>query len=241
MTPRWVSVPAASQPFDRVFVINLERRPDRLDAFWGHGPEEWPWRMPILHKAVDGDTVKSPGWFKGPSGAWGCLMSHVAIWEMQIEEGWDSVLVLEDDAEFCRDAVKRMRDTLDCVPDDWDQIYFGGQHWQEQETPPEVAARNRLVRCQNVNRTHAYAIRLPFAKTARDAVLNPLWPADANQHHVDYRLGDMHAQYNIYAPWRFCIGQSRGESDVRSRNGRSARVTAHMWNHFPIAEPAEVV
>ena len=244
LPPQWAPVSTDDgQPFDRVFVVNLARRPDRLDGFWGRGPAEWPWEMPIVHAAVDGDTVESPDSFKGPPGAWGCLQSHVAIWEMQITAGWDSVLVLEDDAIFCRDAVERMRDTLDCVPNDWDQIYFGGQHWQANKMPPEVVIQDRLIRCRNVNRTHAYAIRLPFTHAAREVVLSPFTARDVNLHHIDYRLGDMHAsgQYNIYAPWRFCIGQSRGSSDVRhGRAGRSAHVSEHMWNKFPIVEPAGV-
>lgn len=241
---QWIPVDTGCvQPFERVFVISLARRPDRLEDFWAQGPGEWPWLMPEVFEAVNGNAIEVPGWFRAPPGAWGCLQSHVAIWDMQIKAGWDSVLVLEDDALFCNDAVGRMRNTLDCVPADWDQIYFGGQHWQTSDHPPETEIQDGIVRCRNVNRTHAYAIRLPFAKIARTVVTTPTAEPNGTLHHIDYRLGNLHETgvYNIYAPWRFCIGQRRGESDVAfGRAGRQAHKTEHFWNCFPIVDPVGV-
>lgn len=240
----WIPVETGCvQPFDRVFVVSLARRPDRLDDFWSRGPGEWPWKVPALFEAVDGEATTPPKWFKPSAGAWGCLQSHVAIWEMQIKAGWDSVLVLEDDADFCLNAVERMQDTLDCVPDDWDQIYFGGQHLDTDVLPPETVVQDRLVRGRYINRTHAYAIRLPFAEIARDAISQSMWSSEGKFYHVDYRLGELHAtgNHNIYAPWRFCVGQGKGTSDVRTgRGNRPAHVGAHFWNQFPIVDPVGV-
>lgn len=243
----WIPVETGCvQPFDRVFVVSLACRPDRLEDFWAQGPGDWPWRMPEVYEAVDGKVVEVPEWFKAPPGAWGCLQSHVAIWDMQIKAGWDSVLVLEDDALFCNDAVARMRDTLDCVPADWDQIYFGGQHLRTgkpDELCPETVIQDRLIRCRYVNRTHAYAIRLPFAGIARAAVTTPSSSRNRDEHHIDYRLGDLHAtgEHNIYAPWRFCVGQRPGESDVAiGRGGRQAHKRGHFWNAFRIIDPVGV-
>ena len=193
--------------------------------------------------AVDGNDCDLPMWFKASAGAWGCLQSHLSVWRWQVKWGLDAIMVCEDDAVFCRDIVRRIQGVMACVPNDWEQIYFGGQHLNTNDLPPETVIQDRLIRCRYVNRTHCYMIRLPFAQAALDAVDRPFETADPRLHHVDYQLGEMHAsgEYNIYAPWRFCVAQASGESDVRmNRRGRPQHVREHWWNQFPIEEPAGV-
>jgi len=224
--------------FDRIFVINLNRRQDRWEQFRRMLPSNWPFSDPERWTAVDGTAVNIPSWYRCTRGSWGCLQSHLGIWREQIKKKWQSVLVLEDDVVFTRDAVAVMLRTMEMVSDDWDQIYFGGQHLDTNEHPPEVVVQDSLIRCRYVNRTHAYAIRLPFARVAKKAISGPSKRPPIKQQ-VDYRLGELHMQerYHIYAPWRFCCGQARGYSDVcYSRPGslRGKHVVEQFWNRFPI-------
>jgi hypothetical protein len=221
--------------FDRTFVVNLDRRPDRWEAFQQRFPADWPFAPPERWPAVDGKTCEVPGWFGAGPGAWGCLRTHVAIWWAQVEHEWDSVLVLEDDAVFCRDVVDIMRRTIEVLPDDWEQLYFGGQHLDTNERAPEVVIQDKLIRCRYTNRTHAYAIRQGFACEAIDVVDCPNERHPPAQH-VDYLLGDLQDEHRVYAPWRFCIGQVRGKSDVR--HGKYVR--EHWWNQFPIVPAREL-
>lgn len=227
--------------FDHSVVINLDKRPKRIAAFWRGFPSDWPFAKPERWPAVDGENRKPPSWFRAPRGAWGCYQSHLAIWRLQVEVEWDSMLIFEDDAVFARRLAPMMRDTLECLPDDWDQVYFGGQHLNTNDLPPEAVVQDKLIRGRYVNRTHAYAIRLPFARAALEAIDCPAKTSEVRLHHVDYRLCEMHAtgDYNIYAPWRFYIGQSSGQSDIRSnRRGLGRHAREHFWNQFPIAELA---
>jgi len=229
--------------FDRVVVINLDRRPERMASFWRTFPADWPFVRPERWAAIDGSQCGCPSWYKAPPGAWGCHQSHIAVWRWQVVSGYDSVLVLEDDAVFCNNAVERMQDAIACTPDDWDQIYFGGQHLNTNDLPPEVVVQDRLCRGRYINRTHAYAIRLPFARAALDAIDCPSASEHHRLHHIDYRLGEMHAsgEFNTYAPWRFCVGQASGESDIMfNRRHRPRHVREHWWNQFPIVEPVGV-
>ena len=226
--------------FDRTFVINLDRRPDRWREFQRRFPAGWPFAHPELFSAVDGSVGPIPSYFRGGPGAWGCLQSHLRIWEQQVSEGLGSVLVLEDDAVFCRDAIQIMQETMSIVPADWHQVYFGGQHMLTSERPPEVVVQGKLIRCRAVNRTHAYAISREFAAEALAHIANSAWPYNERFHHIDYRLEELHDSHRVYAPWRFCIGQARGASDVRNHGNRPARCMEHFWNQFPIIEPAGV-
>lgn len=221
---------------DAVVCINLERRPQRWEQFQQRCPTDWPWPQPQRWVAVDGVSACVPKWFHGGPGAWGCLQSHLAVWRWQIDQHIESVLVLEDDAVFCCNAMDVMRETMECVPSDWCQIYFGGQHLNTDTMPPETIIHNKLIRCRYTNRTHAYLIRLHFAETAAEFIGRPN-DRDGRVQHVDYLLGDLHDSHNVYAPWRFCVGQARGHSDVRSHRRKPAPIVEHWWNQFPIVDP----
>lgn len=222
--------------FDAVLCINLDRRPERWERFRSALPADWPYARPQRWSAVDGKQCVVPSWFHGGPGAWGCLQSHLAVWQWQLEMDLESVLVLEDDAVFCHNAVAVMRETMELVPPDWCQIYFGGQHLNTDTMPPETILHNKLIRCRYTNRTHAYAIRASFAEEAIEVISEPN-DRDPRVQHVDYLLGDLHDSHCVYAPWRFCVGQASGASDVSSVRHKPVRTPEHWWNQFPITDP----
>lgn len=226
--------------FARTFVINLDRRPDRWEQFQQRFPVDWPFVQPERFAAIDGEQCVVPEYFNGSIGAWGCYQTHLQLWQMQIRDELGCVLILEDDAVFSRDAVAVIQETLRLVPDDWEQIYFGGQYRNTNEMAPEVVVQDKLVRCRAVNRTHAYAIRLPFAQVCYEHMTNRQWPKHSRFHHVDYRLEELHDSHRVYAPWRFCVGQARGTSDVKRIGNRPAHAIEHWWNQYPIVELAGV-
>lgn len=214
--------------FDRVVCLNLDRRPDRWQRFMAELPADWPFVPVERVAAVDGKACEIPEWYganllrlnhpprdwlRKRAGAWGCLQSHLAVWR----ESWhtcERLLVLEDDAVFLPGFVRDVQTFLSLVPDDWDQLYFGGEHLK----PPEEFAPG-VFRGVNVNRTHAYAIRRPMM-LAMAAHFSEPWAAHREQDwHVDHQLGRMHETgcWNVYAPTRWFVGQAGGCSDVQGR------------------------
>ena len=85
--------------FDRIYIVNLDSRPDRL--------REISAELARVGLSPDGDQVRrfsavrpeaADGW---PSiGAKGCFMSQLRILREAEADGLDSVLILEDDADF---------------------------------------------------------------------------------------------------------------------------------------------
>lgn len=191
--------------FDRVIVINLARRADRLSSFRARMQEiEWPFLPPTVHRAIDGQAVPTPvGWTMG-GGTWGCLQSHRQILEQAIMDGIKTLLVLEDDAVMRSDFVARSAEFLAAVPCDWDQLMLGGQH-----ISPPKQLKPGLVQCTNCQRTHAYAIR---GKMLRD--LYSVWSSSSTVTHCDHVMGPFQRGYHVYAPDPFLFGQSRTVSDI---------------------------
>jgi len=197
-----------SVAFDRVVVINLARRPERMERFW-ENLRDWPFKKPERFEAVDGTVTLPPqGWGKG-AGAWGCLLSHRAVLDGAIKDRLNSLLVLEDDAfpvpGFARSAAQFLRR----VPGDWDCLMFGADHL----LPPTPVDAN-VVRCTAANRSHAYAVRGPFMK-----VLGEFWSKTTNDH-CDVVLSSLMRHFKAYAPDPLLIGQDAGHSDISGRGER---------------------
>jgi glycosyl transferase family 25 len=55
----------------------------------------------------------------------GCRKSHQAIIGMAKENGWERVLIFEDDVIFINDTVKVFDEATKQLPAEWDMLYLG--------------------------------------------------------------------------------------------------------------------
>lgn len=198
--------------FDRVVVISLARRPDRLAEFLERAAAAWPGQEIRVEVAVDGREHAPPSWWKTTPGACGCYLSHKKAVALALLEGVERLLIFEDDATFVPDFPARLAALP--VPGDADWLYLGGQHLRRFEPVAEG-----LVRGVNVNRTHAYALlgRRALAAVRAHLEADPkLWTA---RHHVDHHYGLLHQAraLNVYAASPWLCGQAAGLSDVDGR------------------------
>ncbi len=210
----------------RALCINLDRRPERWEAFKRNCPIGGVRRFP----AINGRAVRPPAWWRQGGGAWGCMLSHIRILEQALTDGLDrrgeALLVLEDDALFPPDFAERVARFILALPDDWEQAYLGGQHRGLRVRQPQ-RVNDEVVRPFMVNRTQAYAVRGPFIRVLYQHLCD--WPAHARspRHHVDHRMELLHAsgKHKVYAPATWIVGQAGGPSDI------SGRVTQdRFWN-----------
>jgi glycosyl transferase family 25 len=186
--------------FDRCVCINLDRRPERWEAFCERLPRPWPFAIPERFTAVDGQRCPVPSeWRSGP-GAYGCLISHLTLWQEASLDG-ATLLVFEDDALFVPDFCARAEAFLQAVPADWEMIYFGGMAIKP------VEHRGKYVRCGGVKKTHAYVIRPNVAGLLERRLRN-------SNTHVDVSLSLLHDHLRVYAPLQWLCGQAPGVSDV---------------------------
>lgn len=194
--------------FERVVVINLDRRRDRLGAMrakLADVPDLAHWERV---RAVHGDTVGVPSYYTAGGGAWGCLRSHCRVLEDALLDGVETLLVLEDDARFCPNFSTRLREFMAKVPPDWDGLMLGGQN---HGPPPEKTGTPGVLRSANTQRTHAYAVR---GGEPMKALLR-LWTTAKG--HIDHILGRWQGRFDVYEPEEFLVGQDEGQSDIFGR------------------------
>lgn len=137
--------------FSKSYCINLSHRQDKweecVDQFAKHG------LVVERFEGVNGDDVQYDGAMK--KGVVGCFMSHRNILEKAQREGLESTLIFEDDVEFDPELNKKFNDWYKEVPEDWDMLYFGGNH----NVGYITKCNDHLMRATNTQTTHAYAIR----------------------------------------------------------------------------------
>lgn len=192
-----------NDPFDRIVVLNLARRPERLEQF-RKALDNWPFKWPERFEATDGNDVPIPiTWRHGP-GAWGCLLSHRRILRDAVADGMTSILVLEDDARPAANFAAKVAAFLHNVPHDWDGLMLGAKHVR----PPQPVWTG-VVRCTGANLTHAYAVRDRMMTE-----LDQFWRKTAYDH-CDTVLASMMTRFHVYAPDPLLFTQAPGPSDIK--------------------------
>jgi GR25 family glycosyltransferase involved in LPS biosynthesis len=99
--------------FDKVIVINLDRRTDRMDKL---APQLE--KLDIQYKrfsAVDGKKLDIDPIVAG-------LQSHLQVMK---QIAGQRVLILEDDAQFVENFNEKFEKVMQTLPEDWDIFYLG--------------------------------------------------------------------------------------------------------------------
>ena len=209
--------------FDRVYVINCAHRPDRLEETKRHLEETGMANNDWVHyyPAIIGDWTTCPADWGSGRGAWGCLRSHQRILEdvLHTRDGrhtltLNNVLVLEDDVIFKEDALEKLNEFMEDVPDDWGQIYLGGQHRRDkaQTRSPNVVIGG------SVNRTHAYAVNQSTFQELYRHISYATDYRDTNKH-IDHQLELAHRRkdWPVYCPKDWIVGQRAGSSNINGK------------------------
>ncbi len=219
----------------RCFLINLDRREDRLREWLEQLPQPWPFPAPERFAAIDGRRLATPPQWKAGQGAWGCYRSHLLILEKCLSEGIDSYVVFEDDAGFIEGFAERVQAYISELPADWGLAYLGGQHLYAAKHPPQKIAEH-VYRPYNVNRTHAFMVR---GRGAMKAIYRHLtWNNWHRKHHIDHHLGRfVQRRYQavvqgkqvsqesiaVYVPDRWLAGQLPTKSNICGRKWKETR------------------
>lgn len=254
---------------DGVLVVNLDTRPDRWQDVQartaGFIPADKLHRLPAaLGASLPG--FGAPPWFRGRkrdrtwAGRAGCALSHRMAIAHAREQGWHTVLILEDDIEL-EPALVEVLATLPAASrsSDWDVCYLG---FTDPVAPYHTLAAlpggRSLCAVYGCSTTHAYLLR----ESCYDLLLQKL-PASENiwSWISCHRAIDRWYYRNLSRYFKVCavspaiINQQGGFSDITQREHEKIHTThvpearhgalayrlwrSLRWLQYRLAEPRD--
>ncbi len=132
-------------------------------------------------------------------------------------DGVETLCLLEDDVVFHPKAGEMLERLLRELPEDWDQVYLGGQHLKE---PDVIPGKSFVWRARNINRTHAFILRRKVFGRFLQHVLHAPDYLENKGFHIDHQLGTAHERrtWNTYVPAWWLCGQEAGASNISGRD-----------------------
>ena len=167
--------------FDEIFMVNLERRPDRYERMKYNFDQ-----LGIDHKwvpAMDGRKIteellaetgiKMLPEFSEPYhgraltyGEIGCFLSHYRLWQQIVDEELDLVLIFEDDIKFEPYFISKLeylKSELFDLEGSWDLVFLGRKILHNSEEP-WLEGSEQLVKVDYTYWTLSYLLTLRGAK-----------------------------------------------------------------------------
>jgi GR25 family glycosyltransferase involved in LPS biosynthesis len=133
---------------DQVYVINLDRRKDRLEKViaemekYGIKFQRYP--------AVDGSLLQDE---KTDRFNIGCTLSHKNVIQDALNKGYEKICVFEDDVQLNVRFNKEFYPAFQELPENWDLFYLGANN-----LIPPTPVTKRIHRIYNSLTLHAYLV-----------------------------------------------------------------------------------
>ncbi|KNH07010.1 glycosyltransferase family-like protein [Perkinsela sp. CCAP 1560/4] len=203
------SLCVANYPFDAVYYINLQSRPDRrrhmeklLDEF------SFVRRVPLVERieGISGEKIDvkelhrtqqitdqaMQRYYKIPlsekfygmdltDGALGCALSHRCVWQKIIARDHKCTLILEDDVELSPEFPWQINSRMSTAPNDWDLLYLGGVDLLSSGKPPRPIVAPGWRRAYAGQRElTAYVLNKQGAQICLDLTMCLNWQIDTH-------------------------------------------------------------
>jgi glycosyl transferase family 25 len=180
--------------FDRVALINLDRRTDRLGRFVSQAISlgiEF-----VRYSAVDAEAC-------GITGQRACAASHRQVIADALADGVERLFIFEDDAGFDAEFNAKFDHISKVVPDDWQMLYLGSWPYSIIDVGIEG-----LKRTQGNILTHAYGAKREIFERLIECSLD-------TRHPIDAAYGLLHREVVTYMASPSFVTQTPDFSDIR--------------------------
>jgi len=193
--------------FDKTFCINLDRRFDRweecLIEFKKYGIEDV-----VRWSAIDGNNINKLGSCEKSSQT-ALILTNIDIIEDSIKNNLKNVLIMEDDIKFS-DEVYNISEYFKYLPEDWDMVYFGGNHNSHMGVNPPLIINEKVCKLHNTFTTHCVGINGKSFNT----IINKLKEFN---NPLDVIYTDLQRSLNVYCFYPLIATQRVSYSDIEGR------------------------
>lgn len=195
--------------FDKTFCVNLKHREDRLELFNNeivkYGLGEY-----TIYEAVLGSSIRSEINSNLMDGEIGIIKTNSNIFEYSKNNNFKTILIMEDDCYFTDDVLK-INELMKFVPDDWDMLYFGGNHNTHMSVEPPLKINDHIVKLHNTYSAHMIAIKSNLFDVIQPLLLN-------YDKQIDVIYSELQKKYNVYSFYPGVAKQRSGYSDIQNQN-----------------------
>jgi len=200
--------------FDKVYLINLKRRPERLKDFQNEVIKHNLGNFELL-EAVDGNSIKTPRSNKLKLSEQGLIESNLEIIKKSKEQNLSNVLVLEDDC-FFTDEVNNLEEYFQKLPENWDMLYMGGNHNTHMNIQPPQIINDKVCKLHHTFSTHFVAIKNTIFDELEFLLSITTEP-------LDVMYTNLQKNKNVYSFYPAIAKQRVGYSDIQNN------VTDYNW------------
>ena len=207
---------------DKVYVINLEKEKERLNAFDTQMSKNRikyeRFNAVVGSKVLNDERLTDYCNMFCTDGMKGCAISHRTIWEDIVKKGYQNVLICEDDAMISDSFDRDFQNSYYHIPKDYDVLYLGCLFGCKDESflnkvitkvngfdPKEI--NEKVVEVKVIVGTHSYIVSLEGAKKL---IANPI------SFHIDTQMMYWIKLYNYksYALNPILVDSSQDESNL---------------------------
>ncbi len=125
--------------FDKILVVSVPRFADRhervretlqgvsFDFFWGADKQQLNLEEVKRNGIYDEEKTKALNRHERPLnlGEVACSLSHRYVYEAMVKNGWQKVLILEDDIWPLTENLAQLPEAIKELPANWELVYFG--------------------------------------------------------------------------------------------------------------------
>lgn len=191
--------------FDKVFLINLKRRKDRLDFFQSQVDKFDLGNFEVV-EAVDTSNESNRNKRMMP-GAYGLIETNIKIFEKSIEENYETICIIEDDCMFL-DEINNVEYYYNYLPQDWDMLYYGCNHnYHAPNFPRPIMINEHVLKLQHSHSAHFVVIKKTMYEKIKSFICNFHGPLDVM--YVKFQL-----ENNVYSFNPNLTTQKPGFSDI---------------------------
>lgn len=191
--------------FDKVYCINLDNRPDR----WLDCVKEFEKIDLNVERisAINGSILKNNTNIS--NGALGLTLTVKNIIKDAINNSFNKILILEDDVVFT-DDINTFNTDINYIPNDWEMVYFGGNHNTHMGFSPPTQINDYFKRLKHTYAAHAVG----FNKNGINKV-NTLLNGVLKE--IDVMYTDIQKNNNVYCFNKLLATQRAGYSNIENR------------------------